>query len=645
MRNLLLALVAASVGTFVATPVRAQVTVLPRAGWVATASSSNSGEGPQNAIDGSGRSRWTTGTPQTQGQWFEVEMLTPQTFGEVTVDTGSSTGDFARGYELYVSTDGLAWGTPVASGTGAAGVLTITFPVQTARFISLVQTGSGTSNWWSVHEFNVYGGNPVPVLVALSRAGWLVTASAPNARRAIDGDPSTRWTTGAPQVSTGQFFTIDMQSFQTFQELTLDATANNGDFPRGYQVSVSDDGSNWGTPIAVGVGAGPLVKIDFEPLTARYIQILQTGSASNWWSIQELNVWTTDTGPTPVVFSRAGWVATASSTFQSDVPQHALDGDGSTRWSTGVPQDGTGNQWFQVDMQAPKTFTQITIDAGTSTGDYPRSYLVFASNDPTNWGDQIATGNGTTQVVSVTFPFQSARYIRIVQTGTAANWWSIHELNVYGVAPSVLPKAGWIVSASIDQSGEVPARAVDGNINTRWSTGVAQAAGQWFQVDMRTSETFSQISLDAGSSTGDYPRGYQVFASDDPANWGLPIASGAGSSQVVLIAFAPRTARYIRIVQTGSAFNWWSIHEFNVAYVTAVLPSVAGITTIAGKTVAVFSYENVANENINIPQGGGNDLRSGDGPSPTLSQIPPVWFTPGMHPGAFSAPLDGDTLT
>jgi len=84
-----------------------------------------------------------------------------------------------------------------------------------------------------------------------------------------------------------------------------------------------------------------------------------------------------------------------------------------------------------VDMAATKTFSQIVLDSGTSTGDYPRGYQVFVSNDGTNWGSAIATGSGTGQVVTITFATQSARYIRVVQTGSVGNWWSMHEFNVY----------------------------------------------------------------------------------------------------------------------------------------------------------------------------------------------------------------------
>ncbi len=270
-----------------------------------------------------------------------------------------------------------------------------------------------------------------------------------------------------------------------------------------------------------------------------------------------------------VALNRAGWSATASSTptnscCTGDVPANALDGNSSTRWSSGVAQ--ASGQWFQIDMGSPQSFNGLTLDAYNSGGDYPRGYQVFVSDDGTNWGNAVVSGNGS-QFTTIAFADQVARYIKIVQTGSAGNWWSIYELNVYGYP--ALNRSGWTASASSTPTnscctGDVPAHALDGNIATRWSTGVAQASGQWFQIDMGVVQSFNGIALDAASSGGDYPRGYQVFVSNDGSNWGSAVASGSGSAQLVTITFSLQSARYIKIAQTGSAGNWWSIHELNV---------------------------------------------------------------------------------
>ena len=99
---------------------------------------------------------------------------------------------------------------------------------------------------------------------------------------------------------------------------------------------------------------------------------------------------------------------------------------------------------------------------------------------------------------------------------------------------------------------------------TRWSTGVAQAPGQWFQLDLGAVHHVSRVLVDATNSNGDYPRGYQLFGSLDGASWGDPLASGAGTTQQLSITIAGSDARYLKIVQTGSAPNWWSIGELTV---------------------------------------------------------------------------------
>jgi hypothetical protein len=131
--------------------------------------------------------------------------------------------------------------------------------------------------------------------------------------------------------------------------------------------------------------------------------------------------------------------------------------------------------------------------------------------------------------------------------------------------PGTLNRDGWVASSSVSDSESPPGNAIDGNINTRWATGTPQANGQWFQVDMGSTNTIYKLVLDAASSASDYPRGYQVDLSNDGITWGSPVASGSGSSAVTTIAFPTDTARYIRVIQTGSVGGlWWSIHECNV---------------------------------------------------------------------------------
>ncbi len=292
--------------------------------------------------------------------------------------------------------------------------------------------------------------------------------------------------------------------------------------------------------------------------------------------------------PTPgAALDRTGWTAT-SNPSSGDVPANLLDGSMATRWSTGAAM--APGQYINIDMKAAKTFNKLTMDSTGSDSDYARGYEVYVSADGANWGSSVATGTGTGPVVTASFAAKTARYIKIVQTGTNSSWWSIRELNVYGASggttptpsptpsptptptatPSPTPapgaaldRTGWTAS-STPSSGDAAANLLDGSMATRWSTGAAMAPGQSITIDMKASKTFSKLTMDSTGSDSDYARGYEVYVSADGANWGSSVATGAGAGPVVTASFASKTARYIKIVQTGTSTSWWSIRELNV---------------------------------------------------------------------------------
>jgi F5/8 type C domain/Glycosyl hydrolases family 16/Carbohydrate binding domain len=222
---------------------------------------------------------------------------------------------------------------------------------------------------------------------------------------------------------------------------------------------------------------------------------------------------------------------------------------------------------FYLDGNNFYTFYSNQVDAttwsnATKAGFFIMYDLAIGGGWPGN--PTSSTVSGASMVVD---------YVHVYTTGTNSPT-ATPTIPATATPTSVLNRSGWTASASSIPTdpcctGDAATNALDGNASTRWSSGVAQAANQWFQVDMKATKSFNSISMDAGTSTGDYPHGYQVFVSNDSANWGSAVASGSGTSQLVTISFAMQSARYIKVVQTGSAGNWWSIHEFNVYGSTA----------------------------------------------------------------------------
>ena len=112
-----------------------------------------------------------------------------------------------------------------------------------------------------------------------------------NAHNALDGNLSSRWSTGGG-MRPGDWFVLDLGVESTISGLTLDTKNSSNDYPRGYEVYVSFDGGSWGKPIVTGKGTNPITEIKFgKPVQTRFVKIVQTGSSDSWnWSIHELKV-------------------------------------------------------------------------------------------------------------------------------------------------------------------------------------------------------------------------------------------------------------------------------------------------------------------------------------------------------------------
>jgi len=121
---------------------------------VATATATPTGETPQGAVDDDASTRWSTDVAQAPGQQLQVDLGRREAFRRVVLDTGASTGDYARSWTLQTSDDAAGWRT-LASGTGTGQLTTIDVPRTRARYLRVVSTGSA-GTWWSVADLRLY---------------------------------------------------------------------------------------------------------------------------------------------------------------------------------------------------------------------------------------------------------------------------------------------------------------------------------------------------------------------------------------------------------------------------------------------------------------------------------------------------------
>jgi glucosylceramidase len=130
-----------------------------------------------------------------------------------------------------------------------------------------------------------------------------------------------------------------------------------------------------------------------------------------------------------------GWTATANPAGPADpcctgdVAANAVDGDASTRYSTGTGQ--APGQYLQVDFGAAIDARQAVFDTGASTSDYPRGYTITTSADGVHWTTAVASGQGTGQFTTADLNGAPIRYVRITLTASSGNWWSVADVRAY----------------------------------------------------------------------------------------------------------------------------------------------------------------------------------------------------------------------
>jgi O-glycosyl hydrolase len=563
---------------------------LSRGDWTVRASSGSAGDAAANAVDGDPDTRWRTGIRAKSGDWFQIDFGRPTTFSKIVLDnTAKNAFDSVPKYQVYVSDDGVNWGSAIAGGSGDLGKVSISMAPRTAQYVRVVSSAPSFFFRWSIGEVNVYGSPsatpsiqaPTQVSDGLELQRWTSpdgaeVAAVYNGTRnrqtfPVSTDGSSTYT--LPRGTSAMFTTRSLSSFPTPALAGL--TPAKG-IP-GYKFTIT--GSHFGK--AQGLGTvyfgSRHAKIDSWSDTT-ITAYVPDGLASGNYDVSVNGAGGQPAGGSTFTVSglgtpldRTGWTATASnvSPWPTDVLENLLDGDTDSRYSSGTAQ--SRDMWLQVDMGRARTFNEVVLDSGSSLGDFARSADVYVSSDGTTWtrvGSVV--GNGQ-QVERASFAEQTARYLKVVNTGSSGNWWSIAELGVYDNPDAGTPlgtpldRTGWTATAS-DESpwpDDALGHVLDGDGGTRYSSGTGQYDGMWIQVDMGQAQTFDKVVLDSGSNTSDYARSADVYVSTDGTTWTKAGSVVGDGDQLQVASFASQTARYLKLVVTGSAGNWWSIAELN----------------------------------------------------------------------------------
>jgi F5/8 type C domain/Beta-1,3-glucanase len=250
--------------------------------------------------------------------------------------------------------------------------------------------------------------------------------------------------------------------------------------------------------------------------------------------------------------------ATTSSTENASFPASAaVDGNTGTRWSSAFSDP----QWLEVDLGSSQTICQVTLQWETA---YATAFQIQVSADGTNWTTiySTTTGTGGTQTLSVT---GTGRYVRMYGTARATQYgYSLWEFQVYGTAAAACSTTDAALNqpataSSLENASFPASAAVDGNTATRWSSAFSDP--QWLQVDLGSSQTICEVTLDWETA---YATAFQIQVSSDGSNWTTIYSTSTGTGGLQTLSVTG-TGRYVRMYGTARATAYgYSLWEFGV---------------------------------------------------------------------------------
>ncbi|MFD5386173.1 discoidin domain-containing protein [Streptomyces sp. NPDC127074] len=217
-----------------------------------TASSSQSGNGPANAVDDEGHTKWVGGGQASA--WWQVDLGTPADIEQFQIVW--ETDQTSYRYRILASDDASTWTTVVNAEDNTAKVATVSHQVQTkARHVRVDIISAGT--WWpSIREFRAVppggsGGTPpadpgpkiphdrIKAVTASSHADGF------EPDKAFDGDITfgTGWSASSPTVP--QTLTAELTGAHNLDGVRIHWGKDSNWYT--FDVQTSTDGATWKT--------------------------------------------------------------------------------------------------------------------------------------------------------------------------------------------------------------------------------------------------------------------------------------------------------------------------------------------------------------------------------------------------------------
>ncbi|MDB6019212.1 MAG: coagulation factor 5/8 type domain protein [Pedosphaera sp.] len=388
----------------------------------ATASSLESSSYPASyAVDGNRSTRWSSA--YSDPQWIYVDLGGTYSISRVKLNWDPA---YAKSYQLQVSSDAVNWITIYSTTNGTGGINDLAGLSGIGRYVRMYGTSRGTPYGYSLNDFEVYG---ISFSLSLGQPAYTSSIQSSNylASMAMDGNASTRWasTSGIDP----QWIYVDLGATYSISRVILNWESA---YAKSYQIQVSSDAINWTTIYSTTTGVGGINDLTGLSGVGRYVRMYGTVRGTIYgYSLFDFSVYGV---PASISLNRP--VTASSIDNSSDLASYAVDGNGSTRWSSAYSDP----QWIYVDLGTAHTISRVTLTWETA---YGKSYQIQVSSDAVNWTNiySTTTGNGgTNDLIGLS---GVGRYVRMYGTvrGTIYGY-SLYEFSIYDTPSSQLGLTG-----------------------------------------------------------------------------------------------------------------------------------------------------------------------------------------------------------
>ncbi|HEY1105593.1 MAG TPA: endo-alpha-N-acetylgalactosaminidase family protein, partial [Agromyces sp.] len=271
-----------------------------------------------------------------------------------------------------------------------------------------------------------------------------------SAGAAIDGNTATMWHSAWSQVNPDtpypHWIALDLGDTYNVDGFDYQVRRGNGSI-KDYELYLSSDGVNWGTPVKQGAFASTtdVQHLALPATSARYVKLvgLNAINGAAFAGAGELNVWgTRQAAPTPLPKEGMTVADVDSEEIEGEdgAAANAIDGDTATYWHT---QWLGGSPAFPhhltVDLGEANELRGISIQQrpGTEPNGRIKQFEVYVSADGEAWGDPVAAGTlaatGGAQAVMFAQPAEG-RYVKVVALSShnGQPWAAIGELEFFG---------------------------------------------------------------------------------------------------------------------------------------------------------------------------------------------------------------------